>query len=611
MRVLEACNAAHECLLHIEWQARRDPIRINLVGIKPLGLNENLMRALVGEAENLVLDRRTVARTHSFDDSGEHRRARACRADNLVSSLVCLRYETINLPRMFAGSPEKRKNWAWLIARLRGHDRKVDRAAIQARRGTGLEPPDSEGQLTQSRRQVLGGRIPAAAPGVMVKPHMDAASEERPHREHDRSRPKSDPRDGCDAHHAAALEGEVRHFLLKEGQLRLVLEHAADGALVELPVRLRARGAHRRPLARIQGTKLYTRMIGRTRHRAAQGIDFANQMALADSADGGVAAHLPQGIDALREEQRTQAHACRRQRSLGAGMAAAHHDDLEGVCECHDSSCRAHGEKRRIVTEPLRLPGEQRTEAVQVRLRELARLNLKTVVPIAALQPLENIACARQSAGSPLCEDMTVLVQEKCRIGEEIGGTAGEIDPAAASGRDGTKVQPREERMLDDANAAHGLAEERRKRRLDFARQGYDATAPHDAGSLPSEPARRQISTLLTAARKRVRPMACARRCFLPRLPCTRPPAARFRAPRGAPARGFQALPSIPTDCRAPKYRAHTACAAPSRDAKARASADPLQARAPAHPGARCHRPRECATRDSPRAVDEFRARYS
>src|SRR5476649_151009 len=125
---------------------------------------------------------------------------------------------------MLAGSPEKRKNGTWLITRLRSHDRKIDRAAIQARRGTGLEPPDPEGQLTQSRRQALGGRIPATAAGVLVKPHVDAASEERPHREHDRSRPKSDPRNGCDAHHAAALDREVRHFLLEERQLRLLLE---------------------------------------------------------------------------------------------------------------------------------------------------------------------------------------------------------------------------------------------------------------------------------------------------------------------------------------------------------------------------------------------------
>ena len=52
-------------------------------------------------------------------------------------------------------------------------------------------------------------------------------------------------------------------------------------------------------------------------------------MALADPADGRVAAHLPQRFDVVGEQQRGAAHARRSQRSLGAGMAAADDDDVE------------------------------------------------------------------------------------------------------------------------------------------------------------------------------------------------------------------------------------------------------------------------------------------
>jgi hypothetical protein len=42
-----------------------------------------------------------------------------------------------------------------------------------------------------------------------------------------------------------------------------------------------------------------------------------------------VAAHLPQGLDVVRQQQRGAAHARRGQRRLGAGMAAADDDDVE------------------------------------------------------------------------------------------------------------------------------------------------------------------------------------------------------------------------------------------------------------------------------------------
>ena len=58
------------------------------------------------------------------------------------------------------------------------------------------------------------------------------------------------------ADHALALDLEIGHFLLEQRQIRLVLEHAANRPLVELPVGLRARGAHRRSLAGIEGAKL-------------------------------------------------------------------------------------------------------------------------------------------------------------------------------------------------------------------------------------------------------------------------------------------------------------------------------------------------------------------
>src|SRR5690242_17550222 len=58
-------------------------------------------------------------------------------------------------------------------------------------------------------------------------------------------------------------------------------------------------------------------------------------MPLADAADGRVARHLPQRLDAVGEEQGTASHPRRSKRGLGASVAAADHDDVEFGWELH------------------------------------------------------------------------------------------------------------------------------------------------------------------------------------------------------------------------------------------------------------------------------------
>src|SRR5882762_3740760 len=60
-------------------------------------------------------------------------------------------------------------------------------------------------------------------------------------------------------------------------------------------------------------------------------------MALADAADRRIAAHLPQRLDVVREQQRLLAHARGSERGLGAGVATADHDYLEYFAETHQA----------------------------------------------------------------------------------------------------------------------------------------------------------------------------------------------------------------------------------------------------------------------------------
>ena len=164
---------------------------------------------------------------------------------------------------------------------------------------------------------------------------MDPAAQERADRQNDARRSELDAARGEAARHAFAVHDEVRDLLLEDHEIGLSLEHPTDGPLVELAIGLRPRRADRRTLARVQGAKLDAGLVGRERHGTAERIDLLDQMPLADPADGGIAAHLPERLDVVGDQERAPPHAGGRERGLGAGMAAADHDHVMVRCEAH------------------------------------------------------------------------------------------------------------------------------------------------------------------------------------------------------------------------------------------------------------------------------------
>jgi hypothetical protein len=90
-----------------------------------------------------------------------------------------------------------------------------------------------------------------------------------------------------------------------------------------------------RALAAIEHAELNATLVGCHGHGTAQGIDFLDQMALADATDSRVAAHLAEGFHIVAEQQGLHAHACRCQRSLGTGMAATDNDHVKTGREVH------------------------------------------------------------------------------------------------------------------------------------------------------------------------------------------------------------------------------------------------------------------------------------
>ena len=66
-RVFEARQRVHEIRLHVARQAHREAVDVDLARVEPFRLEKNLVPLLVGEADDLVLERRTVARTDAAE----------------------------------------------------------------------------------------------------------------------------------------------------------------------------------------------------------------------------------------------------------------------------------------------------------------------------------------------------------------------------------------------------------------------------------------------------------------------------------------------------------------------------------------------------------------
>src|SRR6185503_12139742 len=329
VRALESGDRPHQRELHVERQAGRDAVRIDLVRGQAFRLDEDLVRSLVREAMHLVLDRRAIARTDAFDHAGEHRRAIATGADDLVRALVGRGDVAADLARMIAAPAEVRKHRHRLIAGLHRESRVVDRATVDARRRAGLETTDAEGQGAQSLGQAVGRRIAGATALIVRQADVDLAAEERADGQHYRPRAELDAGLRDDAANLVAFDQQIGDLLLEQREVRLVLQHRADRLLVQDAIGLRARRSNGGALARIQDTELDAGAIGRLRHRATERVDLLDQMTLADTADRRVAAHLPERLDALRQQQRAHTHARRGQSGLGAGVPAANDDDVE------------------------------------------------------------------------------------------------------------------------------------------------------------------------------------------------------------------------------------------------------------------------------------------
>src|SRR3954464_5574631 len=248
VRILQAANRVHEFKLDVERQAGRDAVRVKLARGKALRLQEDLMAGLAGEAVDLVLDRRAIARTYPLDDTGKHRRAVERAADDFVRALVRVRDPARQLLGVHLALAEEGKYRFRGVSWLNVHHGEVHASAIDARWRPRLQATDRKLQLAQPRSERRCRRLPRAPPLMILQSNMDQPGKERPRGEHDGARTKFKPELRPHAAHPVPLHDHVVDRLLEKQQVRLIFQAAPDGLAVKDAVCLRAGGAHGRAL---------------------------------------------------------------------------------------------------------------------------------------------------------------------------------------------------------------------------------------------------------------------------------------------------------------------------------------------------------------------------
>ena len=327
LRVLEPRQCVQHRDLHILRQGGGEALNIELFRVQTHRLDEQLVARLVGEGHDLRLDRRAVARADALDHAGVDRAAVEVRADDGMRALVGIGQVAHGLvfDRVRGG---KRERFDLRVARLQLHAREVHRARVHARRRAGLEPAHAQPQRLAALGQRPGSRQPVRPRIAQYIAHDRAPVQIRARREHGGAAAVHGAvcrHDGADA---AALRLDRHDLRLLDAQVRLQLERVLHHGLILPPVGLRAQRVHGRPFAAVEHPVLDAGLIGRARHLAAERIELAHEVALARTADGGVAGHVADGVHMDGKADGVQSQPGGGQRGLNARVARADDGDV-------------------------------------------------------------------------------------------------------------------------------------------------------------------------------------------------------------------------------------------------------------------------------------------
>ena len=108
-----------------------------------------------------------------------------------------------------------------------------------------------------------------------------------------------------------------------------------DVVFVLVFIRLCAGTLHGRTFGAVQHPELNARSVNRLTHQSAESVDFTDDLPLGQPADGGVAAHLRDGVAAHGQQQCSRTGFRRGPCRFRPGVPAADHNHVIFLRICH------------------------------------------------------------------------------------------------------------------------------------------------------------------------------------------------------------------------------------------------------------------------------------
>ena len=218
-----------------------------------------------------------------------------------------------------------------MVGRLLIESRPVDRSPIKPGRRTGLQPRHRQSRLAQLGGKPCGRTLThTPADEGLLSPEENAAKEGPGAQDRGLASDSRSVRE-FDASDPLAVQHQRRRFTLNHIERLFRRDLRTHRCPEQFAVRLYARSPYGASLGPVEHAVMDRARIRRAAKHTVERVDFAHQMALAQSADGRVAAHRADLARVHRDQAHAHAHA--------RGNAGRFH---AGVTTADDEIGRAH-----------------------------------------------------------------------------------------------------------------------------------------------------------------------------------------------------------------------------------------------------------------------------
>ncbi len=224
----------------------------------------------------------------------------------------------------------KRKGRRRIVAGLRFERGVIDSAAVEARAGAGLEPADTKAQRRETVAQAHRGEIAGAAGVIVARSDVHQSLEEGACGQNHLRCFEDFAELRLDAAYRTVVDDEPFDAGLTDMEVGCRLKHTLHPGAIGGLVGLRAACSDGGTLACVEEAELDPGLVDRHAHLAAECVDLAHQVALADTADSGIAGHLADVVEVQGEHERARAHPRGGESGFDTGMAGANHDNFVG-----------------------------------------------------------------------------------------------------------------------------------------------------------------------------------------------------------------------------------------------------------------------------------------